>query len=86
MPVIQSAGLSSKWDRSEFKGSPANQEQFCLSTPFGVSSMSVFMSSCASDQTLNTEYFIDQSKNISEKGIRYKVVWLPRIIKWYFDA
>lgn len=39
MPVIQSAGVSSKWDSSEFEDSPANQEQLCLSTPFGVSSM-----------------------------------------------
>lgn len=39
MSVIQSAGLSSKRDSSEFEDSPANQEQFCLSTPFGVSSM-----------------------------------------------
>ena len=37
MPVIQSAGVSSKWDSSEFEDSPANQEQLCLSTSFGVS-------------------------------------------------
>lgn len=39
MPVVQSASLSSKWDSSEFEDSPASQEQLCLSTPFGVSSM-----------------------------------------------
>lgn len=39
MPVIQSAGIPSKWDSSEFEDSSANQEQLRLSAPFGVSSM-----------------------------------------------
>lgn len=39
MPVIQSAGLSSERDSSEFEDSPANQEQLCLSAAFGVSNM-----------------------------------------------